>query len=191
MLADQRKFILGSASPRRKMLLAGLGIDFRVVVKEIDEICPGDVPVEQLAACIALRKSDQFIPHDIKPDEILITADTIVVLDEHVIGKPQDREEAISMISTLSGRMHSVYTGVCIRSHEKKVLFTELSKVWFIHLDPKAIALYVDQYKPYDKAGAYGIQEWIGYAGIERVEGSFFNVMGLPTHRVYQELLVF
>lgn len=185
------KFILGSASPRRKMLLTGLGIAFRVEVKEIDETCPGNVPADQLAACIAQRKSDQFFPSHIRPDEILITADTIVVQGGHVIGKPRDRKEAIAMISRLSGRMHRVYTGVCIRSLQKQVLFTEMSKVWFIPLTPQAIAEYVDQYNPYDKAGAYGIQEWIGYAGIARVEGSFFNVMGLPTHRVYQELLVF
>ncbi len=191
MIKPAGKLILASASPRRKMLLEGLGLDFRVVVKEIEESCPGHVPVEELAECIAVRKSEQFDASDLTPDDILITADTIVVLNGRVIGKPEGREDAIAMLVKLSGRMHLVYTGVCIRSLQKKVQFTDLSKVWFAPLSEESISRYVDFHKPFDKAGGYGIQEWIAYAGVARVEGSFFNVMGLPTHRVYQELMNF
>lgn len=185
------RIILASASPRRQMLMNALGIDFEIIVKEIDETCPGKAPVYKIAACLAEMKSDEFQPPEIAAGDVVITADTIVVLDGKVIGKPGSREEAIGMLTSMAGTMHKVYTGVCLRSTAKKVVFTEMSKVWFTPLTRLEIEHYVDQCQPYDKAGAYGIQEWIGYAAISRIEGSFFNVMGLPTHKLYRELLAF
>ena len=180
--------ILASASPRRKMLFEGLGIPFRIVVKEIEEVCPGDMSPKETAICLAKRKADEFHESEIGEDGIIITADTIVELNNDIIGKPGNREEAISMLQLLSGNMHIVHTGVCIKSPHKEVLFSDTTKVWFAELSYTEIEEYVERFMPYDKAGAYGIQEWIGYVGVTRIEGSFFNVMGLPTHRLYEEL---
>lgn len=180
--------ILASASPRRKMLFEGLGIPFRIVVKEIEEVCPGEMTPEETALCLAKRKADEFNETEIGDDGIVITADTVVEINNKIIGKPESREEAISMLQLLSGEMHIVHTGVCIKSHEKEVLFSDTTKVWFAELNRSDIEEYVERFMPYDKAGAYGIQEWIGYVGVKRIEGSFFNVMGLPTHRLYEEL---
>ncbi|MFO7722934.1 MAG: Maf family protein [Bacteroidales bacterium] len=188
---SKKNIILASASPRRQMLLSSLGVEYQVIVKAIDEVCPGDVLPSALAECLAERKAMEFRDGELKGNDILITADTVVFLGDELIGKPEDEKDAIGMLMKLSGKMHTVYTGVCIRSNEKKVLFTDETKVWFAHLTPDEIASYVHQCQPYDKAGSYGIQEWIGYAGVERIEGSFFNVMGFPTHRVYRELLRF
>jgi septum formation protein len=186
-----KNVILASASPRRQMLLSALGVDYHVKVKEIDEVCPGDVPPMALAECLAERKAMEFSDSELKENDILITADTVVLLHDELIGKPVDEQDAVRMLMKLSGEMHIVYTGVCIRSKHKKVLFSDETRVWFANLTTEEIISYVQQCRPYDKAGSYGIQEWIGYAGVARIEGSCFNVMGFPTHRVYKELLRF
>jgi septum formation protein len=186
-----KNIILASASPRRQMLLSSLGVEYRVIVKAIDEVCPGEVPAESLAACLAERKANEFDQEELGEDDILITADTVVFLHDELIGKPEDEKDAIRMLMKLSGEMHVVYTGVCIRSRYKRVVFTDRTDVWFASLTPDEIREYVQLCKPFDKAGSYGIQEWIGYAGVERIEGSFYNVMGFPTHRVYRELMKF
>ncbi len=184
-----KKVILASASPRRASLMNSLGIPFVVMVKEIDEACPGlpESP-EEMAKCLAERKAYEFNIDKLAIDEIIITADTVVALDDHVIGKPADKSEAIAMLRMLRGKMHVVYTGVCMMSVTRKILFADETRVWFLPLSDEDIEYYVDTFRPYDKAGAYGIQEWIGYTGIDRIEGSYFNVMGLPTHRIYEEL---
>lgn len=184
-----KKIILASASPRRALLMKSLGVDFSVVVKEVNEDCPGlpDSP-EEMAMCLAELKAAGFNPGELNPDEIIITADTVVSLNGSVIGKPVDRSDAVSMLRMLSGNMHIVFTGVCIMSAAKKVLFADETRVWFLLLSDEEINFYVDNFRPYDKAGGYGIQEWIGFAGVERIEGSYSNVVGLPTHRIYEEL---
>jgi septum formation protein len=187
-----KKIILASASPRRQALLRDLGVDFQVMIKEIHEECPGVVMApEETARCLALMKAQEFSDEEIGANGILITADTVVALDGEVINKPADRADAIRMLNLLSGQMHTVFTGVCIQSLQQRVVFTDASKVWFKHLSPQEIVDYIDLCKPYDKAGSYGVQEWMGYAGVTRIEGSFYNVMGLPTHRVYEELTRF
>jgi septum formation protein len=188
----QKKIILASASPRRQALLRDLGIDFRVIVKEIHEECPGESrSPEEIACCLAHLKAQEFSEDEIGENGILITADTVVALDDQVINKPEDRADAIRMLRLLSGQMHIVYTGVCIRSMQKQIIFADATRVWFKKLTDQEIADYIDTCKPYDKAGSYGVQEWMGYAGVTRIEGSFFNVMGLPTHRLYEELTRF
>ncbi len=190
-LFRNRRIILASASPRRQMLLSALDIPFEVIVKEIEEVCPEQGEPEKAARCIAERKSLAFNLEAMEPVTTIITADTVVALDGEIIGKPCSREEAIRMLNLLSGCPHWVYTGVCIRSLEKMVLFCDATKVWFRKFGIEEAAYYADHYHPYDKAGSYGIQEWIGYACVERIEGSYFNVMGLPTHRIYEELMRF
>lgn len=189
---NKRNIILGSASPRRQMLLKALGISFNVSIKQIDETnIDHSIPPEKVVLLLAKNKSEQFPIPDTDISTIIITADTIVVLDGKIIGKPASKEEAESMLKALSGNMHIVHTGVCIKSSKKTTCFIDTTKVWFKDLSDEAIEQYVALFKPYDKAGGYGIQEWVGYAGVEKIEGSFFNVMGLPTHRVYDELLKF
>lgn len=187
-----KEIILASASLRRQALLRDLGLSFRVIVKEIHEECPGkDLSPEEIARCLAILKAREFSDEEIGENGILITADTVVALDGMVINKPADRDDAIRMLKLLSGRNHTVYTGVCIRSVHQQVDFADASVVWFKQLTNEEINTYIDTCKPYDKAGSYGVQEWMGYAGVTRIEGSFFNVMGLPTHRVYEELTRF
>jgi septum formation protein len=187
-----RDVILASASPRRQRLLRDLGVPFRVEVREIHEVCPDVVEnPEETARCLARMKAHQFTDSELENGALLITADTVVSLAGRIIGKPEERQEAIKMLSQLSGNMHTVFTGVCIRSHEKEVLFTDATDVWFGKIPDGDIIRYVDAFQPFDKAGSYGIQEWIGYAFVEKINGSFFNVMGLPTHRLYEELLRF
>ncbi|MCX6257697.1 MAG: Maf-like protein [Bacteroidia bacterium] len=185
------KVILASRSPRRHQLLSGLGIDFEVIVgNDVPEVYPDNLHDEEIAIFLAELKARSFKP-ELDSGQLLITADTIVSINGEILGKPVDRTDAVRMIELLSGQMHKVITGVCIWSVNKKISFTDISSVWFSRLDEEEITWYVDHYKPYDKAGAYGVQEWIGYIGIDRVEGSFFNVMGLPVHRVYEELKKF
>jgi septum formation protein len=186
-----KHLILASGSPRRQLLLSALGFSFEVRIREIDETCPADIRIEALAEHLAVKKSEEFSAEDLQKEDILITADTIVVLDSKVIGKPVSKADAVDMLTALSGNMHLVYTGVCIRSVQKRIAFTEMTKVWFAELSNEEIENYINSHQPFDKAGAYGIQEWTGYAAITRVEGSFYNVMGLPTHRVYRELMRF
>ena len=190
-MLESYRVILASNSPRRKELLAGVGISFEVMtIPGIDESFPDTLKGGDIPLFLARKKSDAY--QDILRDNVLvITADTIVWQDGKVLGKPKDRREAVEMIAELSGRSHTVYTGVCVRSATKEEAFYTESKVFFDELTADEIEYYVDNFKPYDKAGAYGIQEWIGYVAIEGIEGSFFNVMGLPVQRLYVELSEF
>ena len=182
------RLILASQSPRRRQLLGEAGIDFQLALRyECDEVYPPQLPAAEVAEYLSRLKSDAY-PQSLAPNDILLTADTVVVVDNHILGKPANREEAIAMIESLSGREHEVITGVTLRNTVKTVSFSSHSVVRFRHLSREEIEYYIDTYAPMDKAGAYGIQEWIGYVGIEGIEGSFFNVMGLPVQRLYCEL---
>ena len=191
MLTDH-KITLASASPRRRDLLAGLDIDFTVEpAKDEKETYTDDIPWQEVPEFLARHKSESF-HRELEPGEILITADTLVFLpdgeDMRILGKPADREEALTMLGELCGRTHYVLTGVCLRSLEKTVSFTDTTEVDVDVLTEDEIAYYVDHYRPYDKAGAYGVQEWFGYASIGTIRGSFYNVMGLPVHKLYAAL---
>jgi septum formation protein len=188
---DKHNVVLASKSPRRQQLIEGMNIPFTTVLKEVDESFPSTMPVDEIAGYLSKKKAMAFSLDELPENFLLITADTIVVVDNEVLNKPLDREEAIKMLSLLSGRDHKVITGVSIRNAYRMVTFSEESDVRFVPLTQEEICYYVDKYLPYDKAGSYGIQEWIGYIAIESVRGSFFNVMGLPTHRLYRELLGF
>ncbi|MBU0489458.1 MAG: septum formation protein Maf [Bacteroidetes bacterium] len=185
---EDYRIILGSKSPRRQMLLRGLDIDFEVVVRETDENYPDSLTGKEIAEYLAKKKSEAFAPDCENAKTLVITADTIVCLNGETINKPVDREDAIRMLKKLSGNCHEVFTGVCIRTKTMVKSFVSESKVYFTNLTEQEICYYVDKYKPYDKAGSYGIQEWIGYVGIQYIEGSYFNVMGLPTRAVYKAL---
>lgn len=190
-LVEGYKVILASNSPRRKELLGGLGIDFEMrTLSDIDESYPDTLQGEDIPMFISAKKAGAY-KQGMADDEMIITADTIVYDNGHVLGKPKDRGEAIQMLRELSGHAHEVITGVSIVTKEKTVQFASTSKVTFAALTDEEIAYYVDHYKPYDKAGAYGIQEWIGYVAVTRIEGSYFNVMGLPIQRLYTELKQF
>lgn len=181
--------ILSSNSPRRKELLAGLDIPFEVrVIEDIDESYPDTLPTGEIAEYIAQKKAAAY---EVGNDEVLITADTIVVLDDQILGKPADAEEAKLMLRSLSGKTHHVITGVCLKSRDQQHHFSVISEVTFKTLAEEEINYYVETYKPFDKAGAYGIQEWIGYIGVTGLSGSYFNVMGLPVQRIYEELKKF
>lgn len=183
-----RRIILASQSPRRQHLLHELGIPFEIMVKgDIEEVYDDNLKGAEIPIFLSELKSSVY-EKEVQAGAIVITADTIVSLDGEVLGKPTGREAAIYMLSSLSGRQHTVFTGVCIRSNLRKISFSARTDVFFKHLSLNEIEYYVDQYKPYDKAGAYGVQEWIGYAAVERIEGSYFNVMGLPIHQLYEEL---
>lgn len=180
--------ILASNSPRRRELLAGLGYPYEVrVLDGIDESYPATLRGSAIASHISRAKANAYA-QSMAPDELIITADTIVCLDEQVLGKPADEAEAISMLRSLSGRTHQVYTGVTLTTKAEQRSFVSRSDVTFATLTDDEIHHYVAHYRPMDKAGAYGIQEWIGYIGVERIEGSYFNVMGLPVQRLYTEL---
>ena len=188
MKLGNKKLILASGSPRRKELLEGLGLKFEIrLLKGIEESYPEGLSGEEIAKYISREKSAAY-KETIGEEEIVITADTIVYLDGKVMGKPADREEAIAMLNELSGRTHEVITGVTFLTREKERTFASTSLVTFTRLKKEEIEYYVDSFEPLDKAGAYGIQEWIGYVGVERIEGSYFNVMGLPVQRLYKEL---
>ncbi|MCR5131224.1 MAG: Maf-like protein [Prevotella sp.] len=180
------KLILSSNSPRRRELLAGLDIPFEVrVLKGIDESYPDSLPPEETAVFIAREKSEAY---EVAEDEVLITADTIVVVDNNILGKPANADEAKEMLRMLSGKSHHVITGVCLKGYDKQSCFSVISEVTFKELSDSEIDYYVTHYKPFDKAGAYGIQEWIGYIGVTSLSGSYFNVMGFPVQRIYEEL---
>jgi len=182
------KLILASNSPRRQSLMTEAGLEYELSVPaESEEEYPEDLYSGDIPAYLAKRKAESF-EGQIEKNEIVITADTLVILDERVLGKPGNYKEAFEMLSALSGCKHKVITGVCIKSCENEVVFSDSTDVWFKKLTEKEINYYIEEFKPYDKAGAYGIQEWIGYIGVERIEGSFFNVMGLPIQKVYSEL---
>ena len=181
-----RPLLLASNSPRRKELLAGLGLSFNTKVKEVQEDFPDYLKRAEVAEYLAAHKADAYL-EDLQ-DEVLITADTIVCLEDRVLNKPASYEEAFEMLQTLSGKRHEVITGVCVLMKEKKIVFHDTTLVYFKELTAAEIDYYIRQYKPYDKAGAYGIQEWIGMVGIERIEGSYFNVVGLPVQKLYMHL---
>jgi len=181
------KIILASKSPRRQELLRQMDIDFRIVLKEVDESYPDHLSPEEVAVYIAEKKAKAY--DDNVTDEAVLTADTIVCIDDLILGKPDDEAHAIAMLKRLSGRVHKVVTGVCIVYKGEYNLFHDVSEVFFRTLTDEEIINYVTQYKPYDKAGAYGIQEWVGITAIKRIEGSYTNVVGLPTEKVYQQLL--
>lgn len=183
-----KKIVLASNSPRRRELLAGLGYPYEVrVLDGIDESYPDTLRGSEVAAYISRVKAEAYRA-TMAEDELVITADTIVCLDDRVLGKPVDEPEAIAMLRSLSGRTHQVYTGVTIVTSVDNSTFVSRSDVTFSSLTDEEINHYVTHYRPMDKAGAYGIQEWIGYIGVERIEGSYFNVMGLPVQRLYSEL---
>lgn len=185
-MKSQYKIVLASNSPRRRELLGGLGIDFEVrVLKDIDESFPSDLPALEVAQYIAEKKAAAYTASD---GELILTADTIVVVGEEILGKPHDAADACRMLHLLSGRTHQVATGVCLSTADKRRSFSVVSDVEFKQLSGEEIDYYVDRYRPFDKAGAYGIQEWIGYIGVTSLRGSYFNVMGLPIQRIYEEL---
>jgi septum formation protein len=183
----KKEIILASKSPRRQQLLKDLGLDFQIVLKEVEEIYPPELKREEVPMFLSKLKSDAFVP-DLKPNQLVITSDTIVCLEDRIIGKPKDRDDAFYMLSDLSGKMHEVITAVTLTSLEKQVSFFVVTEVYFKTLSNLEIDYYINEYKPYDKAGSYGIQEWIGYIGIEKIVGSYFNVMGLPVKELYDEL---
>lgn len=184
------KIILASQSPRRKQLLEWAEIPFEVVVNPTDESYPGTLSIDEIAIHIARQKALSVQPA-VGEESIILAADTIVVINERIIGKPGNREEAIEILTDLSGHKHTVITGVVIRKGEKEISFADATDVYFHQLTLAQIEFYVDKYKPYDKAGAYAIQEWIGVVGIRSVSGDFYNVMGLPVSRVVKELKKF
>lgn len=182
------RIILGSNSPRRRELLAGLDLSFDVhVIPGLEENYPDSLQPQEIPVFLSKQKAEAYLS-TLEDQVLLITADTIVWNGTEVIGKPKDREDAIRMLRSLSGHEHQVVTGVCLTTTKKQEAFSVVSSVRFASLTDEEILYYVDKYKPFDKAGAYGIQEWIGYVGVESISGSFYNVMGLPVQRLYQEL---
>lgn len=182
--------ILASKSPRRQELLKSLGIDFLVKTKEVEEVYPENLSREEVPVFLAELKSKTFLD-ELSADDLLITADTVVCLEDTILGKPNDFDDAFSMIQNLSGKEHQVITGVCLSSAQKMRSFYSLTNVRFKELTAQEIDYYITNFKPYDKAGAYGIQEWIGSIGITHIEGSFYNVMGLPIQMLYEEIQKF
>ena len=182
--------ILASQSPRRKELLAGLGLQFSTISLDIDETFDrNELKKAQITDYLSAKKAKAYTA--IEPNDLIITSDTTVWVDDESLEKASNREEAYEMIKKLSGKTHSVYTSVTIRSLEKEVTFSDETQVTFADLTDEEIYFYIDNYKPFDKAGAYGVQEWIGYIGVDNMNGSYFNVMGLPTHKLYKELMKF
>lgn len=183
--------ILASKSPRRQELLKGIGLNFNVLTKDVDESYPSRLSVYEVAPYLSLKKAKAFEDAELPDNYMIITADTIVVIGDEILGKPKDKENACEMLLKLSGKKHSVITGVTIRTKDRIKTFSAVSNVVFEKLDSEEINYYVDNFKPFDKAGSYGIQEWIGYIGVSAVEGSYFNVMGLPTQKLYTVLKTF
>ena len=191
MLDNLKKYdvVLGSNSPRRRELLNDMGVEFRVeAIKGIDETYPANMPVEDIPVYLARIKAEG---HPLQENELLITADTVVVLDEMVLGKPEGEADAHRMLRSLSGRAHRVISGVCVTTQDRSEAFADTSVVRFAELTDDEIDYYIEHYRPLDKAGAYGIQEWIGNIGISGISGDFYNVMGLPTRKLYQVLKTF
>ncbi|WP_421895591.1 Maf family protein [Marinoscillum sp.] len=178
--------ILASNSPRRRELLKQAGFTFDVFVRDFDESFPEEMPAEQVAEFLAVKKNKNY--RELLDEQVVITADTTVVLGRQVLNKPTDHSEAFRMLKSLSGNTHQVICGVCISSPSKQIAFTEITEVTFGQISDEEINFYIEEYQPFDKAGAYGIQEWIGQAKVVSIKGSYFNVMGLPTHKVYEVL---
>lgn len=181
--------ILASGSPRRQELLEGLDIPFSIKTKEVDEVYPTELKGAEITDFLAKLKANAFT--DLQKEDIIITADTIVWLNGKALMKPTDRADAINILQELSDNQHEVFTSVCLKSTTKTHVFSDVTNVFFKKLTNEEINYYIDQYHAYDKAGAYGAQDWIGYIAIEKLEGSYFNVMGLPVHILYKELLAF
>lgn len=193
MLDHLKKYeiVLGSKSPRRQELLKGILDDFSILVREIDEHFPDTLKKEEIPVYLSQEKAKAF-EDDLKERNLLvITCDTIVWINDHALNKPADKQEAIKMLKELSGKMHEVFTGVTLKTTGKSVSFFEQTKVYFKNLTDEEIEYYIEKYQPYDKAGSYGVQEWMGFAGMQRIEGCFFNVMGLPLSKLYSELQSF
>ena len=189
-ITDRYEVILASKSPRRQALLKEIVPEFSIMLRDTAETYPPTLKGAQIVEHLANLKASAF-DGELTDNQLLITADTIVWIDDMVLGKPKDRSGAIAMLRQLSGRKHTVFTGVCVETNQKKRVFSVATDVFFRPLDDSEIEYYVDKYQPFDKAGSYGVQEWIGYVGVERIEGSYFNVMGLPVQRLYQELKEF
>jgi septum formation protein len=183
------KLILASNSPRRRQLLTDLGLPYEVRLREVDEAFPPQLRRAEVAEYLARHKAQAYAA-GLLPDEVVLTADTIVCLEDDVLNKPADAAEAAAMLTRLQGRAHEVFTGVCLLGGDRReVVFSDQTTVHFRPLTPAEIDFYITMYQPFDKAGAYGAQDWVGMVGVTRLEGSYFNVMGLPVHRVWQELL--
>lgn len=183
---SSKKILLASQSPRRKELLGSLGYDFEIVSVDCDEIYSENMPVSEIAAYLAKLKAASF--GKTKADEILLTADTIVAVDGEILGKPADNSAAIEMLLKLSGRIHQVYTGICVRTFDEDIVLTDVADVFFDEITEQEALFYVENFHPLDKAGSYGVQDWLGMAKIKKIEGSFYTVMGLPTHLLYKVL---
>ncbi len=188
---NKHKIILASQSPRRQELLKGLGLDFEVLPLNVDEQYPPGLQGKEIALYLSELKAKAFQFDGLYKNCLVITADTIVWKDNQVLAKPKDHADAVRILKTLSGNVHEVITGVSLRTKNKMTSFHSITKVFFKELSTEEIDYYVSNYKPFDKAGAYGIQEWIGHIGIEKIEGSYFNVVGLPVQKLYVELLQF
>lgn len=180
------KLLLASQSPRRKELLTSLGFEFEVVKIDCEEIIPEHIKIEDAAAYLSDLKASAF--RNLEADEVLLTADTVVAVDDQILGKPKDEADALNMLSSLSGRTHQVYTGITIKTADKVFTETDVADVTLDQLSGEEINYYIQHYKPFDKAGSYGIQEWLGMAKITNMKGSFYTIMGLPTHLVYKIL---
>ncbi len=180
------KILLASQSPRRKELLSSLGFDFEVVKIDCEEILPENIEIEKAAAYLSELKADAF--RKLEADEVLITADTVVAIDDQILGKPKDEADAKNMMQKLSGKTHQVFTGISIKTLDKIITETDVANVDFEEISDEEIDFYLKNYKPFDKAGSYGIQEWLGMAKIKKMNGSFYTIMGLPTHLVYKIL---
>ncbi len=189
MLSLSHPLILASNSPRRQQLLRELGFDFTVQVRPTDEVFPTDMPAAEVGGYLAQHKAEQFVD-DLK-DRLVLCADTIVVVDNEILNKPANAFEAKAMLQKLSGRTHEVITGICLLHEHEYQTVSDVAKVEFKTLTETEIDYYIRHYQPFDKAGAYGVQEWIGMMGIQRIEGSFYTIMGLPLHKVYELLLPF
>jgi septum formation protein len=187
---NKYKIILASKSPRRQYLLKELGLNFEVHTKDVDESFPDDLKAEEIPLYLCQKKADAF-DEELTDNTIVITADTIVWIDGQVLNKPENYEDAVRMLKMLSGKKHQVYTGVCLKSKNTTKSFYAQTDVYFKTLSQEEIDYYITNFNPYDKAGAYGAQEWIGYIAVEKIEGTYFNVMGLPVREVYEALLNF
>ncbi|MGY3213058.1 septum formation protein [Mucilaginibacter sp. HD30] len=182
-----KKIILASKSPRRQELLTLMDLDFRIVLKDVDESYPDGLSPEEIAVYIAKKKAEAF--DEMVTDEVVLTADTIVSIGDKILGKPDNEEHAVEMLNLLSGNTHQVITGVCLFYKQEYHSFFDVSDVTFRHMSDEEIRHYVNKYKPMDKAGSYGIQEWVGVTGIVKINGSYTNVVGLPTEKLYQALI--
>jgi septum formation protein len=187
MLILEKNIILASQSPRRQELLKGLDISFQVKTKEVDESYPNELQPREVAIFLARKKAQAYL-HFLTEDDLLITADTVVITEGKLLEKPGTRKEAIDMLRQLSGKKHEVVTGVSMMDTHKTISFDDHTEVHFAELNDAEIEYYIDRYKPFDKAGSYGVQEWIGYVAVYKMVGSFYNVMGLPVHKVYEKL---